>query len=143
MAPDNIVEVHNISKQFGGVHALRDVSLEVRRGEVHAIIGENGAGKSTLMKILAGAYKKDEGSITIDGELVDAQSPRDIIHRGISVIYQEFMLAPDLTVAENIFIDNLQQSRLFINWGDLNRRASEELHKLGFGHINPALRGSW
>lgn len=140
MAPDNIVEVHNISKQFGGVHALRDVSLEVRRGEVHAIIGENGAGKSTLMKILAGAYKKDEGSITIDGELVDAQSPRDIIHRGISVIYQEFMLAPDLTVAENIFIDNLQQSRLFINWGDLNRRASEELHKLGFGHINPTTK---
>lgn len=140
MATDNIVEAHNISKHFGGVKALRDVSLDVRRGEIHAIIGENGAGKSTLMKILAGAYKRDSGTIRIDGELVEAQSPRDIINRGVSVIYQEFMLAPELTVAENIFIDDLQQAKPLINWRNLNRRASQELEKLGFGHIKPTTK---
>lgn len=140
MAPDNTVEMRNISKHFGGVQALRDVSIDVRRGEIHAIIGENGAGKSTLMKILAGAYKKDKGTITIDGERVEAHSPRDIISRGISVIYQEFMLATDLTVAENIFIDDLQQSGLFIKWGELNRKATEQLEKLGFGRIKATTR---
>lgn len=140
MVPKNIVEMRNISKHFGGVHALKDVSVDVRQGEIHAIIGENGAGKSTLMKILAGAYKKDKGTITIDGEVVEAHSPRDIINRGVSVIYQEFMLAPDLTVAENIFIDDLQQSGMFINWKKLNASATEQLEKLGFGHIKATTR---
>ena len=137
MSDDVIIRMNNISKRFGGVQALDDVSIEVQRAEVHAIIGENGAGKSTLMKILAGAYQKDSGSIIIDGEEVEPQSPRDILDRGISVIYQEFMLAPDLTVAENIFIDHLQHKGIFINWRDLNRRASEELARLGFSQIRP------
>lgn len=140
MSDDMIIQMRHISKRFSGVQALDDVSLDVRRGEVHALIGENGAGKSTLMKILAGAYVKDEGTITIDGEQVEPQSPRDILSRGVSVIYQEFMLAPDLTVAENIFIDNLTSSGPFINWRDLNRRARAELERLGFGHIRPTTR---
>lgn len=137
MSADMIVQMHDISKHFGGIKALNQVSLEVRRGEIHALIGENGAGKSTLMKILAGAYKRDHGTITIDGEVVDPHSPKDILDRGVSVIYQEFMLAPDLTVAENLFIDRLAVGGMFINWGELNRKASEQLERLGFGHIKP------
>ncbi|WP_297747403.1 sugar ABC transporter ATP-binding protein [uncultured Tessaracoccus sp.] len=138
MTEDSIIQMRNISKRFGGVHALKDVSLDVRRGEVHALIGENGAGKSTLMKILAGAYMKDSGTITIDGEQVEPSSPRDILDRGVSVIYQEFMLAPDLTVAENIFIDTLGSKKsIFINWRELNRQAAEQLERLGFGQIRP------
>src|SRR5699024_7201809 len=105
MKLSNIIEMHNISKQFRGVNALQDVSVDIKRGEVHAIIGENGAGKSTLIKILAGAHKKDSGTIEVEKERVEVQSPREMIARGVSVIYQEFMLAQDLTVAENIFID--------------------------------------
>lgn len=137
MTPDYIVQMNHISKHFGGVTALDDVKLNVVRGEIHALIGENGAGKSTLIKILAGAYPKDEGMIIIDGQEVTAATPRTMIDMGVSVIYQEFMLAPDLTVAENIFIDNMNESGLFINWKELKKRAKEQLEKIGFGHIDP------
>lgn len=140
MAPDYIVQMNHISKHFGGVKALQDVHLNVERGEIHALIGENGAGKSTLMKVLAGAYPKDEGTIMIDGVEATTATPRAMIDMGVSVIYQEFMLAPDLTVAENIFIDHMQQSGMFINWKDLKRRAKEQLQKIGFGHIDPGKR---
>ncbi|SIT73148.1 sugar ABC transporter ATP-binding protein [Edaphobacillus lindanitolerans] len=136
MTPEYIVEMNHISKHFGGVKALQDVHLNVKRGEIHALIGENGAGKSTLMKILAGAYPKDEGTILIDGAEATTATPRAMLDMGVSVIYQEFMLAPDLTVAENIFIDHMQQG-LFINWKDLKRRAKEQLQKIGFGNIDP------
>lgn len=137
MAPDYIIEMNHISKHFGGIKALQNVHLNVKRGEIHALIGENGAGKSTLMKILAGAYKKDDGMILIDGQEVTSTSPKSMIDMGVSVIYQEFMLAPDLTVAENIFIDNMNQSRFFINWRELKKKAKVELEKIGFGHIDP------
>lgn len=137
MRDDYIIEMNNISKHFGGVKALTDVSLKVKKGEIHALIGENGAGKSTLMKILAGAYQKNEGQILIDGEEAKITTPKSAINLGVSVIYQEFMLAPDLTVAENIFIDRLAESGLFINWKDLKKRASEQLMKLGFEDIDP------
>ncbi|WP_010270809.1 sugar ABC transporter ATP-binding protein [Paenibacillus senegalensis] len=137
MRDDYIIEMNNISKHFGGVKALTDVSLKVRKGEIHALIGENGAGKSTLMKILAGAYQKDDGQILIDGEEAKITSPKSVINLGVSVIYQEFMLAPDLTVAENIFIDRLAESGLFINWKHLKKRAKEQLVKLGFEDIDP------
>ena len=130
------LEMKGISKSFGGVKALTDVDLCVKKGEVHALIGENGAGKSTLMKILSGAYQKDAGEIRIDGEQVKIEVPKDAKDLGVAVIYQEFMLAPDLTVAENIFIDRLSQGRL-INWKQLNKNAEEELVKLGFGDIKP------
>ncbi|MFJ8244864.1 sugar ABC transporter ATP-binding protein [Peribacillus asahii] len=137
MQKEYAVQMKNITKRFGGVKALTDVSLNVEKAEIHALIGENGAGKSTLMKILAGAYQKDEGQIFIGGKEAKITSPKDVINLGVSVIYQEFMLAPDLTVAENIFIDKLADSSMFINWKTLKRRAKEELIKLGFDDIDP------
>lgn len=134
------VEMNQITKHFGGVKALTDVTLKLKKGEIHALIGENGAGKSTLMKILSGAYQKDSGQILIDGQEVKMTSPKDAIDLGIAVIYQEFMLAPDLTVAENIFIDKLVDGKMFINWKELKRKAKEQLTKLGFEDIDPGAK---
>ena len=99
-----MLELRGISKRFPGVLALNGVSLEVRAGEVHALLGENGAGKSTLIKIIAGVYHADAGEIRIDGRPVSVRNPHDAQALGISTIFQEFTLAPDMTVAENIFL---------------------------------------
>lgn len=131
------LEMQNISKQFGGIRALNDVTVRVKPGEIHSLIGENGAGKSTLIKILSGAYIKDAGTVCIDGKQVNITSPLDAKQLGIAVIYQEFMLAPDLTVAENIFIDSLAQNGKLINWKKLRSEAKEKLEELGFGNIRP------
>ncbi|HAX52054.1 sugar ABC transporter ATP-binding protein [Muricomes intestini] len=131
------LEMKNITKHFGGVKALTDVSLKVEPGEIHALIGENGAGKSTLMKILSGAYQRDSGQIFIDGGEVKITNPKESKDLGIAVIYQEFMLAPDLTVAENIFIDKLSGGKGIINWKKLRADAGAQLEKLGFDDINP------
>ncbi len=131
------LEMKNISKAFGGVQALNGVTLQVKAGEIHALIGENGAGKSTLMKILSGAYHCDAGEIILDGKKVSINTPHQAIELGIAVIYQEFMLAHDLTVAENIFIDRLTSGKKIINWGELKKRASEQLESLGFNDIAP------
>jgi ribose transport system ATP-binding protein len=109
--PERILEMRGIDKSFPGVHALRAVDLDVRRGEIHGLVGENGAGKSTLIKILAGAYGRDAGEILIGGEAVDASSPSEMIGRGVAVIYQEPSLAPHLSVAENIFMGRLPTRR--------------------------------
>jgi ribose transport system ATP-binding protein len=98
------LELRGIAKRFPGVLALNGVSLEVRAGEVHALLGENGAGKSTLIKTIAGVYHADAGEIRIDGRPVSIRNPHDAQALGISTIYQEFTLAPDMTVAENIFL---------------------------------------
>src|SRR4029079_17662589 len=98
------LEMRNITKNFGGVHALRDVTFTARAAEVHALCGENGAGKSTLMKILAGAITDYQGRIVLDGEPVAFSGPRDAEDAGIRIIYQELTLVPDLTVAANIFL---------------------------------------
>ena len=99
-----ILEMRNISKSFGGVHALHNVSLECSPGTVHALVGENGAGKSTLIKILSGALSADSGEIFFKGELHRSFSTREALNRGISVIYQELALVSQMTVAENIFL---------------------------------------
>ena len=99
-----ILELKNISKSFPGVKAVDNVSLCFREGEVHVLFGENGAGKSTLIKIISGVYRKDNGSIILENREVNFNSPRDALENGISVIYQELSLIPDLTVAENIFL---------------------------------------
>ncbi|MEZ3487113.1 MAG: sugar ABC transporter ATP-binding protein [Lachnospiraceae bacterium] len=129
--------MRNITKHFGGVKALTDVSLKVEPGEIHALIGENGAGKSTLMKILSGAYVRDSGQIFIDGNEVKISDPKESKDQGVAIIYQEFMLAPDLTVAENIYIDKLSAGKTFINWKELRNNAKEQLERLGFGDIDP------
>lgn len=135
------LEMRNITKHFGGVKALTDVSLKIKPHEIHALIGENGAGKSTLMKVLSGAYKKDKGEIFIDGQPVNITNPKQAKDLGIAIIYQEFMLAPDLTVAENIFIDQLSSSKSkFINWKELRDKAQKQLSKLGFDDISPTTK---
>ena len=96
------VELRNISKSFGGIAALKNVTLKVLPGEIHALVGENGAGKSTLMKILSGAYTKDAGQIFIDGVEVRIKDTHDSKKLGIGIIYQEFSLVPELSVAENV-----------------------------------------
>ncbi|MFC4947083.1 ABC transporter ATP-binding protein [Pseudonocardia sp. GCM10023141] len=98
------VELAGITKRFPGVVANRDINLRVRRGEVHALCGENGAGKSTLMKILYGLQQPDEGTISVDGQVVRFRSPSDAIKAGIGMVHQHFMLADNLTVAENILL---------------------------------------
>ena len=101
---DYILEMRNISKSFAGVHALKDVSIRCKPGQVYALVGENGAGKSTLMKILAGAYKADSGEIIYKGQLREQASAGEIIDSGISIIYQELALVQQMSVAENIFL---------------------------------------
>ena len=100
-----------VQKRFGATQALRDVSLEVADGEVHALIGENGAGKSTLMKILSGACKPDAGSLELDGRRFTPKDPHHARQCGIAMIYQELNLAPHLSVAENILL-GCEPSRL-------------------------------
>ena len=127
------VEMTGISKVFGGIRALDDVSFSVRAGEVHALLGENGAGKSTLMKVLAGAYQATTGEIRIGGERVAIASPHDSRALGIGIIYQELVLAPELTVAENIFLGALPP---LVNARRLRARARALLDELGFA-IDP------
>src|SRR4051794_24486634 len=102
MNQHSLLSLIGISKSFGGVHALRNVSLELRRGEVQALVGENGAGKSTLIKIITGAHAPDSGEVRLEGEPIVQHDPVASRRRGIAAIYQQPALFPDLTVAENI-----------------------------------------
>ncbi len=126
-----LLEMKGIGKSFPGVKALEGVNLTVREGEVHALLGENGAGKSTLIKILSGAYSKDEGQILWEGQPVEIKNPQDAQALGISTIYQEFNLAPHLTVAENIFLGHLPTKGALIDWAQARKRAAEILDSLG------------
>lgn len=110
---EGYIQIRNIYKQFYGVYALKNISFDIAKGSVHAIMGENGAGKSTLMKILGGAYQADGGKIIIDGQERRINSVHDSTACGISVIYQEFNLVPELTVAENIFISDVPRKTVF------------------------------
>ena len=101
-----VLELHGVTKQFPGVLANDHIDLDLRRGEVHALLGENGAGKSTLMNIVYGLYAPDEGEIRIKGQPVALTSPHDAIERGIGMVHQHFMLIPVMTVAENIVLAN-------------------------------------
>lgn len=136
----NMVEMKDIEKSFAGVKALDHAGLSVKEGEIHALIGENGAGKSTLMKILSGALHKDGGTVRILGEEVNIQTPKDAKRLGVATIYQEFMLAPDLTVAENIFIDRFASGEKLVHWKKLNEDARHLLCELGFEDISPSTR---
>lgn len=131
------VQLEGVSKSFRGVQALKNVSLSVRAGEIQALVGENGAGKSTLMNILSGVVQKDSGAIRVDGELVDIPNPRAARRLGVGIIHQELALAPDLTVAENIFLGALSRGMGIMDYHELNRRAGELLASAGFPQIDP------
>ncbi|HUG46941.1 MAG TPA: sugar ABC transporter ATP-binding protein [Candidatus Limnocylindria bacterium] len=127
-----VLEMHGIDKSFPGVHALRDVDLEVGEGEILGLVGENGAGKSTLIKILSGAYTRDRGELVVSGETVEAPDPQSMIRRGVAVIYQEPSLAPHLTVAENIFMGRLPTGRLgIVDWQRLEQDTALISQRLG------------
>ena len=101
-----VLTMRGICKSFPGVRALQNVDFTLRKGEIHALMGENGAGKSTLIKVLTGVYEKDAGEIRVDGQdgPADIRSPQDAQNIGISTVYQEITLCPNLSVAENMFI---------------------------------------
>nr|WP_122011822.1 sugar ABC transporter ATP-binding protein [Maliibacterium massiliense] len=127
-----LLEALHITKTFPGVRALSDVSLQVRAGEVHALMGENGAGKSTLIKILTGIYTKDEGTILFDGRQIAPHTALEAQQLGISTIYQELNLSPFLSVAENIFLGReLRTKRGTIDWKRTNREAAQRMADLG------------
>lgn len=130
---DVFIKLENVSKTFPGVKALDGINLEVRKGEVHALVGENGAGKSTLIKILSGNYQPDPGAaITIDGELCEHITPMSAIEKGIIVIYQDFSLFPNLTVAENIAIsDQLGKKNKPVSWKEMKAVAQKAVSDLG------------
>jgi len=126
----NILEARNISKSFGGVKALIDINIAVRRGEVHAVIGENGAGKTTLMNIFGGIIRQDKGELLFDGKNISFNSPREAFKEGISTIHQELTMLPHLNVMENIFLGQMQKfniGRMIINGRKLVRSAEEAL----------------
>ena len=135
------VELINISKSFGGVAALKNVTLRILPGEIHSLVGENGAGKSTLMKILSGAYVKDSGRILINGSEVQIKNTNQSKRLGIGIIYQEFSLVPELTVAENIFLNNLGNTGSWVKWRKINRDAENIINRIGFS-LNPSLKVS-
>lgn len=127
---DNILELKNISKFYPGVVALDDVSLNVRRGELHALVGENGAGKSTLIKTCSGAITPSKGKITINGETFDSMTPTLSEKKGIGVIYQEFNLVGDLSVAENIFLGRAIRKGIVVDKKAMIRESKKILDSL-------------
>ncbi len=134
------VKMTGIKKVFAGISVLDNVDFELRKGEIHALMGENGAGKSTLMRVLSGVYQAEEGEIFINGEKKNMRSPKDGIDNGVSVIWQEFSLMPDLSVAENILLDDLNSGKKIINWQKFYKRARAILDDLGYQNINERAR---
>ena len=131
-----VLSMQGVCKAFPGVRALQDVNFTLHRGEIHALMGENGAGKSTLIKVLTGVYEMDEGEILLDGHPVSIHSPQQAQTLGISTVYQEITLCPNLTVAENLFIGREPRRAGFIDWQTMNRKSDELLEKLDI-HIQP------
>ncbi|MGB4008924.1 MAG: ATP-binding cassette domain-containing protein, partial [Bacillota bacterium] len=132
MSDEYVLEMRQICKRFGGTLALDNVDFAVNKGEVHALIGENGAGKSTLIKILSGIYPADSGTIAVDGKKVEIHSPQDAQRLGIATVHQELNLAPDLTVAENVYLGRLPTKRgSIIDWSTLQQQAELAFEQLG------------
>ncbi|MEM7130798.1 MAG: sugar ABC transporter ATP-binding protein [Chloroflexota bacterium] len=129
---DVLLKLTNIKKSFAGVQALRGVDLEVERGKIHCLVGENGCGKSTLIKIIAGVYAYDSGSVMLNGKTFEKLNPIDSIREGVQVIYQDFSLFPNLTVAENIALnEELADGKRWVNWRQVRQIATEALAQIG------------
>ena len=129
MQDERLLEMRHIDKHFPGVRALNNVDFTLRKGEIHALMGENGAGKSTLIKILTGVYQMDGGEISVEGTKVSIRSPQDAQNKGISTVYQEITLCPNLTVAENMFIG--REKTGWVKQKEREVRADEILGQLG------------
>ena len=125
-----ILTMKGIDKSFPGVHALDHVDLEIRKGEVLALMGENGAGKSTLMKVLTGIYKKDSGTITYEGKEIEFANPRDAQAAGVVIVHQELNMMNHLTVAQNIFIGREIMNGKLINDDKMNKEAAKLFDRL-------------
>ncbi|MDR1481156.1 MAG: sugar ABC transporter ATP-binding protein [Synergistaceae bacterium] len=140
---ETIVEMRRITKRFGDVMVLDDVHFDLRRGEVHALIGENGAGKSTMIKILAGVHGADKGEVFVAGAPVRFENVRDSMNMGISVIYQELSLAPTMTVAENIYLGQMPRTSFgLIDDEKMIREAYSLLKRFGLDNISPVAKAS-
>ena len=138
MQEDSVLEMRGVYKSFPGVRALQGVDFTLRKGEIHALMGENGAGKSTLIKVLTGVYPKDSGEIYLRGRYAGAvqiHSPQQAQRAGISTVYQEISLCPNLSVAENIFIARGEGST--VNWKKMNQKAKQLLDSLGIAVSPP------
>ena len=126
-----VIEAHHIHKRFAGVYALKDVSIEIEPGEIRCLAGENGSGKSTLIKVIAGVYRADEGRLVIDGTPHEHLTPIDAIRAGVQVIYQDFSLFPNLTVAENLATNTrLEQRKRLVDWSAMRRIARTALARI-------------
>jgi len=132
----SLLNLNNVSKRFGGIHALKGIDFDVRLGEVHALVGENGAGKSTMMKILAGVIPDYEGEMLWQGKPVRLKNPRHALDLGIAMIHQELSVMPELTVAENIFLGRQPLRGGVVDWPRMFRESEAILAELGYDHVN-------
>ena len=136
---DHILEMKHISKDYGGIHALLNVNFNLKKGEVLCLCGENGAGKSTLMKILTGVEKPSKGEIYLHGRLAHINRPIDAYRQGISIVHQELVQIPDMTIAENIFVGRYDKKGCFIDYKALTEKTNRLMERLGI-HYNPDAR---
>ena len=137
-----VLELNGITKLFPGVKALDNVDFRLKRGEIHALMGENGAGKSTLIKIVTGVHQPDAGEIFLYGKKVTLKSPRDAAHAGISAIYQHVTAYPHLTVTENIFMGHQKVKGGFLQWKTMHKQAQELIDKLDADFRSVDIMGS-
>ena len=136
---DIVLQIDGVTKTFPGVMALSNMTIDLRRAEVHAVCGENGAGKSTLMKLITGIYPPDSGTMKLNGQLLKLHNPNDAYSKGIAIIFQETSLFPDLTVLENIFMGHELMRPLFgvrglapiLDYGAMRTKAHEIFARLG------------
>lgn len=132
MQSEYAIEMIDITKIFPGIVANDHVTLRLKKGEIHALLGENGAGKSTLMKILSGAYTATSGEIWVDGKKISAPTPKAMIDNGIALIYQELMLAPHLTVGENMYLGALPKKKGVVDWKQVEKNVERVSEQLSF-----------
>ncbi len=139
---EKILTVKNLSKSFPGVRALNKVKLEIRKGEIHALVGENGAGKSTLIKCLTGIYQRDEGEVSFEGKKTKLESFEEAKALGIAVIHQELSIVPHMTVAENIFLGRfpLRKNSFLIDEKEMVNKASDLLKRFDLNYVQPDKR---